>query len=132
MEGMAPMSSNPSLSAGLVNQLAVFVSDRAREVGVTEGQILQLLGFRSGMGPLETLLSGRPASETIPEIAMGIKEGTDEVIKLTKAQVGQAIPMMVMDEFKPILRKMTLLNADGLGHLDVYLNFLMAQGFIKK
>ncbi len=115
-----------------LDQLATFMMARARDVGVTEGQILQLLGFRNSVGPIETLLSGRPASETIPEIAHGIMEGTDAVAKAARHQVEQAIPIVVVDEMKPMLRKMTMLNDDGLKHLDIYLNFLISQGFIKK
>lgn len=112
--------------------MTTFMLARARDVGVTEGQILQLLGFKGGVGPIETLLSGRPPTETFPEIAQGIRDGTDEVMKLTKASVEQAIPMMVMDELKPMIRKMTMLSPEGLRHLDVYVNFLISQGLIKK
>ena len=115
-----------------LEQLATFMMSRARDVGVTEGQILQLLGFRNSVGPIETLLSGRPPAETIPEIAHGIREGTDAVAKAARQQVEQAIPMVVLDELKPMLRKMTMLNDEGLKHLDIYLNFLISQGFIKK
>lgn len=124
--------STPSNSPSALEQVAMFMLSRARDVGVTEGQILQLLGYKGGMGPLETLLSGRPPAETIPEIAQGIMEGTDEVIKLTKASVEQAIPIVVLDEMKPLIRKMTMLDAQGMQHLDVYINFLISQGFIKK
>ncbi|MEI4896807.1 hypothetical protein Q8G71_36570, partial [Klebsiella pneumoniae] len=81
-------SNSPNRSA--LEQMASFMMNRARDVGVTESQILQLLGFRAGVGPIETLFSGRPPSETLPEIAAGIKEGTDEVLKLTRNQVEQA------------------------------------------
>lgn len=116
----------------LFDQMASFMMTRAREVGVTENQILQLLGFRGGVGPIETLLSGRPPSQTIPEIAAGIKQGSDEVLKMTKAQVEQAIPMVVIDELKPLIRKMAMLSPEGVQHLDVYINFLISQGMIKK
>lgn len=115
-----------------VEQMAAFMMSRARDVGVTEHQILQLLGFKGGVGPLETLLSGRPPTETIPEIAAGIKEGTDEVLKMTKAQVQSAIPMVILDELKPIIRKLAMLNDEGIQHLDLYLNFLISQGLTKK
>lgn len=121
-----------SQSPSPFEQVASFMLSRARDVGVTEGQILQLLGFKSGVGPLEALLSGRPPHETIPEIAAGIKEGTDEVLKMAKGQVEQAIPMVALDEFKPLLRKAAMLTPEGLAHLDVYLNFLISQGMIKK
>lgn len=115
-----------------LESLGSFMLSRAREVGVTEHQILQLLGFRHGVGPLETLLSGRPPTETIPEIAQGIREGTGEVIKATKAQVESAIPIVVLDELKPIIRKMAMLSPEGLKHVDVYINFLISQDLIKK
>lgn len=115
-----------------LENLGSFMLSRAREVGVTEGQILQLLGFRHGVGPIETLLSGRPPTETIPEIAQGIREGTGEVLSAAKAQVESAIPIVVLDELKPIIRKMAMLSPDGLKHLDVYVNFLISQGLIKK
>jgi hypothetical protein len=115
-----------------LEHLAGFMMARARDVGVTEGQILQLLGFRNSVGPIETLLSGRPPSETIPEIAQGIMDGTDAVAKAAKQQVEQAIPIVVMDELKPLLRKMSMLDAEGVKHLDVYLNFIISQGYIKK
>lgn len=124
--------STPSHQPGALEAMATFMLARARDVGVTESQILQLLGFKGGVGPIETLLSGRPPTETLPEIAAGIKEGTDEVLKLTKASVEQAIPIVVLDELKPTIRKMTMLNAEGLRQLDVYVNFLISQGFIKK
>lgn len=124
--------SSPTPQSPLIDQMATFMMSRAREVGVTEQQILQLLGFRGGVGPLETLLSGRPAAQTIPEIAAGIKEGTDEVLKLTKAQVEQAIPVVVLDELKPLIKKMAMLSPEGLKHLDVYTNFLISQGLTKK
>jgi hypothetical protein len=82
--------------------------------------------------PLETLLSGRPPSETIPEIVGGIKEGTDEVLKMTKAQVESAIPVVTMDQLKPLIRKMGMLSDEGVKNLDVYINFLISQGMIKK
>jgi hypothetical protein len=126
------MSSNSPNSNSPLEQAAAFMISRARDVGVTEHQILQLLGYRGGAGPLETLLSGRPPTETIPEIAAGIKEGTDEVIKIAKGQVESAIPIVVTDDLKPVIRKMGVLSNDGLQHLDVYLNFLISQGFIKK
>jgi hypothetical protein len=124
------MSSNSSSSP--LEQVAAFMMSRARDVGVTETQILQLLGFKGGIGPLETLLSGRPPSETLPEIAAGIKEGTDEVLKMAKGQVESAIPLVILDELKPIIRKISMLSPDGLKHLDVYVNFLITQGMIKK
>lgn len=126
------MSSNSPNTPSPLEQAAAFMVNRARDVGVTEHQILQLLGYRGGAGPLETLLSGRPPMETIPEIAAGIREGTDEVLKMTKAQVESAIPIVVTDELKPMIRKMGVLDGEGLKHLDVYLNFLISQGFIKK
>jgi hypothetical protein len=110
----------------------MFMMSRARDVGVSEGQILQLLGFKGAMGPIETLFSGRPTAETLPEIAAGIREGTDEVLKMTKQSVEQAIPIVVVDEMKPVIRKMSMLDATGLAHLNVYVNFLISQGFIKK
>lgn len=124
--------SNSSSSNSPLSQVASFMLNRAKEVGVTEHQILQLLGFKGGIGPLETLLSGRPPSETIPEIAQGIMDGTDEMLKMTKAQVEQAIPLVVLDELKPLIRKAGMLNAEGVQHLDIYLNFLISQGMIKK
>lgn len=126
------MSTPSPNQPGALEQMATFMMSRARDVGVTEGQILQLLGFKGGVGPLETLLSGRPPMETLPEIAAGIREGTDEVLKMTKASVEQAIPIVVLDELKPIIRKMSVLDSTGLAHLDVYLNFLISQGFVKK
>lgn len=122
------MASQPSP----LEQMANFMIGRAKDVGVSEQQILQLLGFKNGVGPLETLLSGRPPSETIPEIAAGIQAGTGEVIKMTKAQVEQAIPLVVLDEFKPLIKKLSMLNEEGLRHLDVYVNFLISQGMTKK
>ncbi|HEY9721793.1 MAG TPA: hypothetical protein V6D47_07250, partial [Oscillatoriaceae cyanobacterium] len=116
-----------SQSPSPFEHVASFMLSRAREVGVTENQILQLLGFKGGVGPIEALLSGRPPHETIPEIAAGIKEGTDEVFKMARGQVEQAIPMVVQDELKPFLRKAAMLTPDGLAHLDVYLNFLITQ-----
>ena len=129
---MSSNTPNPSNPVSALEQAAAFMFSRARDVGVTEHQILQLLGYRGGAGPLETLLSGRPPIETIPEIAAGIKEGTDEVLKMTKAQVESAIPIVVTDDLKPVIRKMGVLNEEGLKHLDVYVNFLISQGFIKK
>lgn len=127
------MSTNPPPGQpSPLDNVASFMLSRARDVGVTEGQILQLLGFKAGIGPLETLLSGRPPAETIPEIAAGIKEGTDEMFKLTKQSAESAIPIVVFDELKPLIRKAAILNAEGLKHLDVYLNFLISQGYIKK
>lgn len=126
------MSSNSPNPLTPLEQAAAFMVSRARDVGVTEHQILQLLGFRGAVGPLETLLSGRPPAETLPEIAAGIKEGTDEVLKMTKQSVEQAIPIVVIDQLKPMLRKMSMLNEDGLKALDVYINFLISQGMIKK
>lgn len=120
--------SNP----GPIENLASFMIGQAKSAGLNENQILQLMGFRNGVGPLEALLSGRPASETIPEIARGVMTGTDEVLKLTKAQMESAMPVVVQDELKPITRKVAMLNEEGRKHLDVYLNFLMTQGFIKK
>jgi hypothetical protein len=122
---------SPSNPPNALESVAMFMMSRARDVGVSEGQILQLLGFK-GLGPIETLFSGRPAAETLPEIAAGIREGTDEVFKMTKQSVEQAIPIMVIDEMKPVIRKMSMLNGTGLAHLDVYVNFLISQGFIKK
>src|SRR3954470_1859499 len=122
----------PSNQPGALEAMATFMLARARDVGVTESQILQLLGFKGGVGPIETLLSGRPATETLPEIAAGIREGTGAVLKLTRSSVEQAIPIVVIDELKPTIRKMTMLNAVGLRQLDVYVNFLISQGFIKK
>lgn len=104
---------------------------RARDVGVTESQILQLLGYRSGVGPLETLLSGRPPTETVPEIAASIAEGTGEVFKVAKSTAEAAVPVMVLDQLKPMVRKMGMLNAEGVRHLEVYLNFLISQGMVK-
>lgn len=126
------MSTQPPGPQQALDQLASFMMARARDVGVTEGQILQLLGFRNSVGPIETLLSGRPASETIPEIAHGIMEGTDAVAKAARKQVEEAIPIVVLDQLKPIIRKMSMLDDEGLKHLDVYLNFVISQGFIKK
>lgn len=126
------MSTQPPGPQAALDQLASFMMARARDVGVTEGQILQLLGFRNSVGPIETLLSGRPASETIPEIAHGIMEGTDAVAKAARKQVEEAIPIVVLDQLKPIIRKMSMLDDEGLKHLDVYLNFVISQGFIKK
>ena len=97
-----------------------------------EGQILQLLGVRAA-GPLETLFnSGRPPQETIPEVVQGARDSADGAIKAARQQVEQAIPVMVLDELKPTVRKLGMLNDEGLKHLDVYLNFLISQGFIKK
>ena len=111
-----------------VQQAASFMLSRAKDVGVTEHQILQLLGFRGAVGPLETLLSGRPPTETIPEIAAGIKEGTDEVLKITKAQVESAIPVVTMDQLKPLIRKMGMLSDEGVKNLDVHrVEFRVAQ-----
>ena len=129
---MSSNTPNPSNPVSALEQAAAFMFSRARDVGVTEHQILQLLGNRGGAGPLETLLSGRPPIETIPEIAQGIREGTGEVIKMTKAQVESAIPIVVLDELKPIIRKMAMLSPDGLKHVDVYINFLISQDMIKK
>ena len=92
------MSSNTPPNNSPLEQMAAFMISRARDVGVTEKQVLQLLGFKGGIGPIETLLSGRPPTETIPEIAHGIKEGTDEVLKATRAEVERAIPMVILDE----------------------------------
>ena len=125
------MSANSSSSSPL-EQVASFMLSRARDVGVTESQILQLLGFKGSIGPIETLLSGRPPTETIPEIAAGIKEGTDEVLKMTRQQVESAIPIVVLDELKPLIRKLSVLDADGLKALDVYVNFLISQGMVKR
>jgi hypothetical protein len=124
--------STPSNQPNALEQVAGFMLSRARDVGVTESQILQLLGFKGGVGPLETLLSGRPPAETIPEIAQGIAQGTDEVFKMTKGAVEQAIPIVVLDQLKPVIRKLSVLDAEGMRHLDVYLNFLISQGFVKK
>lgn len=126
------MSSNtPNSAPGPLEQMASFMVARARDVGVTESQVLQLLGFRNPVGPIETLLSGRP-SETIPAIAKEVFGATDGVISATRQQVEQAIPIVVIDEMKPLIRKMSMLDAEGVRHLDVYLNFLVSQGFIKK
>ena len=127
------MSDNnqPNPGPGPVESLTSFMMARARDVGVSESQILQLLGYRSGVGPLETLLSGRPASQTMPEIAAGIAEGTGEVFKVAKATAEAAVPIMVVDNLKPLVRKMSILNPDGVKHLEVYLNFLISQGFVK-
>ena len=126
------MSSNHPNPASALDQLAGFMIARARDVGVTESQILHLLGFRGAAGPIETLLSGRSPAETIPEVVSGIREGTDGVVKAARQQVEQAIPIVVMDELKPLIRKMGMLDDEGVKHLDVYLNFLVSQGFIKK
>ncbi len=126
------MTTPPTGGFSPIEQTLAYMIGRARDVGVTEGQILQMLGFKGGVGPIETLLSGRPAAETIPEIAQGIMEGTGGMLKITRDQVEQAIPLMVTDELKPVLRKMTMLNSEGLRHLDVYCNFLISQGYIKK
>lgn len=123
---------NPNASGpGPVESLTGFMLARARDVGVSETQILQLLGYRSGVGPLETLLSGRPASQTMPEIAAGIAEGTGEVFKMAKATAEAAVPIMVVDNLKPLVRKMGILDPEGVKHLEVYLNFLISQGFVK-
>lgn len=114
------------------DHLAQFWLQRAKEVGVTEQQVLQMLGFKGGVGPLETLLSGRPASETLPEIAQGIVDGTGEVLKATKGQVEAALPVVVPDEHKAIVKKLHLLDAEGLNQLEVYLNFLIAQVKVKR
>lgn len=121
----------PNPGPGPVESLTGFMLARARDVGVTESQILQLLGYRSGVGPLETLLSGRPASQTVPEIAAGIAEGTGEVLKVAKATAEAAVPIMVVDNLKPLVRKMAILDAEGVKHLEVYLNFLISQGHVK-
>lgn len=121
----------PNTGPGPVESLTGFMLARARDVGVTESQILQLLGYRSGVGPLETLLSGRPASQTVPEIAAGIAEGTGEVLKVAKATAEAAVPIMVVDNLKPLVRKMAILDAEGVKHLEVYLNFLISQGHVK-
>lgn len=126
------MSSNTPPNNSPLEQMAAFMISRARDVGVTEKQVLQLLGFKGGIGPLETLLSGRPPTETIPEIAHGIKEGTDEVLKMTRAEVERAIPMVILDEHKGLIRKIGLLNDDGIKQLETYLNFLITQGMTKK
>ena len=42
------------------------------------------------------------------------------------------IAIVVLDQLKPIIRKMSMLDDEGLKHLDVYLNFVISQGFIKK
>ena len=124
--------SNAGNPQNALDQVASFMLSRARDVGVTEGQILQLLGFKGAIGPVEALFSGRPVSETLPEMAASIMEGTDEVLKMTKPSAEQAIPVVVLDEAKPTVPKMMMLNAEGLAHLDVYVNFLISQGFIKK
>lgn len=121
-----PFSNSP------FDHLARFWMQRAREVGVTEQQVLQMLGFKAGVGPLETLLSGRPASETLPEIAQGIVDGTGEVIKATRGQVEAALPVVIPEEHKTIVKKLHLLDGEGLRQLDVYLNFLIAQGMVKR
>lgn len=105
---------------------------RAKEVGVTEQQIFQLFGIKGAVGPLEALLSGRTAAETIPEIATGLVQGTDVVAKAARAQVEQALPVVVPDAIKPLLKKLSMLNPEGLKQLETYLNFLIAQGGLCK
>lgn len=115
-----------------LDNIATFMLARARDVGVTEGQILQLLGFRNAVGPIETIFSGRSPQETIPEVAQGVRDSADGVVKAARQQVEQAIPVVVVDELKPTVRKLGMLNDEGVKHLDVYLNFLISQGYIKK
>lgn len=122
----------PSGSNNALDQVATFMLARARDVGVTEGQILQLLGFRNAAGPLETLFSGRPPQETIPEVAQGVRDSADGVVKAARQQVEQSMPVVVLDELKPTVRKLAMLNDVGVKHLDVYVNFLISQGYIKK
>jgi hypothetical protein len=125
-----PAGSNPN---NALDQVATFMLARARDVGVTESQILQLLGFRNAAGPIETLFnSGRSPQETIPEVVQGARDSADGALKAARQQVEQAIPVVVVDELKPTVRKLGMLNDEGVKQLDVYLNFLISQGFIKK
>ncbi|MEB3195737.1 MAG: hypothetical protein VKP62_00895 [Candidatus Sericytochromatia bacterium] len=115
-----------------IELLGAFMASRAREVGVTEQQILQMLGIKGAVGPLEALLSGRPAAETIPDLASGLVQGTDVVAKAARQHVEQAMPIVVPEELKSLLKKLEMLNADGLKQLETYLNFLISQGALTK
>jgi hypothetical protein len=125
------MTANPGPPNPL-DQLATFLAGRARDLGVTEQQLFHLLGIKGAVGPLETLLSGRPASQTLPELANNILGGTDAVAKVARQQVEQHIPLVVMDELKPLIKKLSLLNEEGLKQLETYVNFLITQGHTKK
>ncbi|MEB3330517.1 MAG: hypothetical protein VKQ33_14930 [Candidatus Sericytochromatia bacterium] len=113
------------------DHLATFLAGRARELGVTEQQLFHLLGIKGAVGPLEALLSGRPAAQTLPELANNLLGGTDAVAKVARQQVEQALPVVVMDELKPLLKKVSLLNEEGLKQLETYVNFLITQGHTK-
>ncbi|MEB3220778.1 MAG: hypothetical protein VKS61_01745 [Candidatus Sericytochromatia bacterium] len=115
-----------------LDQLATFLTGRARDIGVTEQQLFHLLGIKGAVGPFEALLSGRPAAETLPDLASNILGGTDAVAKVARQHVEQAIPVVVMDELKPLLKKLSLLNEEGLKQLETYVNFLITQGHTKK
>jgi hypothetical protein len=91
-----------------------------------------LFGIKGAVGPLEALLSGRTPAETIPEIATGLVQGTDVVAKAARAQVEQSLPVVVPEELKPLLKKLAMLNADGLQQLETYLNFLISQNSLSK
>lgn len=124
------MSTNPTPNP--LEFLGHLMQGQARELSANEQQILQLLGIKGAVGPLEALLSGRSAAETIPDIATGFVQGTDVVAKAARAQVEQALPVVVPEELKPLLKKLSMLNSDGLKQLETYLNFLISQGGLSK
>jgi hypothetical protein len=122
----------PSGPQNPLEHLTAFLAGRAREIGVTEQQLLHMLGIKGAVGPLEALLTVRPGAQTLPELANNLLGGTDAVAKAARQQVEQAIPVVVMDELKPLIKKVSLLNDEGLKQLETYVNFLITQGHTKK